>query len=58
MQAFIAKLVQLVGIPLVMELVEKLVSYIKKEIAIQKAKREIRQNQVDSNPNPDDFNKL
>lgn len=58
MQAFLAKLVQLVGIPLVMELVEKLVSYIKKEIAIQKAKREIRQNQVDSNPNTDDFNKL
>lgn len=57
MQAFFAKLIQWVGIPLIMELVERLVSLIKKEIKIQRRKREIKK-RPQGKPSQSDFDDL
>lgn len=58
MQVIIKGLVKYLGIPLLMEVIEKFVSLIKREIKIQRAKREIRKKKVDTNPTPDDFGEL
>lgn len=58
MQIILQKLIQWVGLPLLKDLISSLYSFVKREVEIQKAKREISKKKTDSNPTPDDFSKL
>lgn len=53
-----ANLIKWLGVPLLKELLGRLIKLISKEIEIQRVKRERKKKQVNGNPSPDDFSKL